>query len=211
MGYPTSSDLLTFLQSGGLFANPVTTEQGQIDLTDAINGAVQAWEDGVRWYPFLKDASDVTRYYDAPEQRILQLGAGLQSLTSLTISGSTYTSGTDFWLKPNDAPFKSQPYTFIEFRTTFMYPRQKQTIVVVGKFGRVTTIPADVKNAILAYASALIIPRLTPVLVPGGLVSIDVHNSVKETYNDNPLGNTKTQYTKEFENCVKRWRRQVLA
>ena len=156
MAYPTNTNLETLLTSLGIPA------PSGLDTSSIIAQAIFAWEQGTGYVPFI--STNATRYYDPPGftdsfynnvkggTRLLKLDCGLLTLTSLTIGGVTKTAGTDFQLMPYNNPAMSKPYEWIKFAAPVY--GQAKSVVVVGDWGRVSTVVAGdaVFQAVLTIA-----------------------------------------------------------
>jgi len=167
MAYPTATELKNLLLGAGLITDPNATPDSYFDYSGAVDAAVADWENRCGYVPFVKDSSDVTRYFDPPQGRRLLLGAGLMTLTSVTSNGAALTENTDFWLLPANGAAESLPYDEIEFSARQAgLPR---SIVIVGKWGRVTSVPADVKRGVLCKAASLLAGEILLGASQGGL------------------------------------------
>lgn len=178
--YPTQLELEDYIRSLGVI-NPRTVDEALalMRLGQKADAIRPDWESRTAYTPFLKDVSDVTRYYDppGPEQdgarrgggRSLQLNAGLVTLTSLTVgytptaAGQVLTNGADFDLTDAgggyNAAAEDRPYECVEFRyRQFGAPR---SIKIVGKWGYSAAIPGDAWDAMLKYGAYLSFEELT--------------------------------------------------
>ena len=182
--YPTFADVRVFLDTLGV---PVPDALAG-ELGEFAADAAAEWESQTGWLPYLAahDAADATvpstRLFDPPGPRagqgfasgyrggrLLDLGAGLLSLTGLNVSGTAYSPGLDFWLRPNNAPAQGEPYTEVEFLSpAFGLP---QSIAVTGIWGRTLSLEDDVWSRIREYAAALCAPALQGGL-SGGVVQV---------------------------------------
>lgn len=160
--YPTEVNLQSYIEAMGLTAPPSAR------LSAALAQAVRQWESATGWAPFLKDSVDRTVYFDPPRVGsfgcILSLDRGLLSLTSVKVGveadrtgGTTVTQGVDFLMLPADGGTDEKPWTDIQFLTNLPY-FLPQSVQVVGKFGYATACPSDASEAILAYATAKLMP-----------------------------------------------------
>lgn len=155
-GYPTDDDVKLLVAGSG-----VTLPAGFV-FAGYADAATQEFQQLTGFVPFLKDSSDVERVYGPPGRRasnVLELGAGLLSLTSLRVevtsdqpSGRPLTQNRDFWLKPDNAAVEGRPYTWIKFlRPVFGLP---SSIVVAGRWGFGATVPDDAWEAIRRLAAS---------------------------------------------------------
>lgn len=208
MPYPVSADLTTFLTDSGLTAPSATT------LAQAVNAAVEAWEQSTGYIPFISTGSDTTRYYDPNGTDYIDLRAGVVAVTSVTTGLSpTDTTGTvlavneDFWLTPTDATERERPHTGIRFRT-----RQRgdaRSVKVIGKFGYCLTgaFPADAFLAILKKAAAIVLPIINNAST--GAAQKVKQRDVEYTYGDgsaNGLSASINTYDSAFRMAVARYR-----
>ncbi len=173
--YPTGDDLTTYLTSLGIVATDAAMTALNLDVKAAA--ASSAWETQTRWKPFL--SAPGTRYFDAPGlaggtnwgawmggRRRLFLEGGLLSVTSVTINltlvnttGLDRTLNYDYWLRPQTAPYESEPYTFVEFRAPVY--GEPNSVKIVGSWGYATAVPDDAWQAILQYGALLTYPELS--------------------------------------------------
>jgi len=142
------------------------------DLSSVIQGAIDAtvrdFEDQTGWNPFLAAAADSTRYFDAPGPysngylgrtgggNKLELDGGLLSVTSLTVDGVTKMEGDDFQLR---SPGGGWPNTKVLFLNGRVYS-EPNGIVITGKWGFSTEIPANVWEAVRDKAAATMLGPL---------------------------------------------------
>jgi hypothetical protein len=175
MSYPTGTDLLEYMTDAGYaLTRPLS-------LSAKIKAAIAEWDRGTGYTPFVSDGSVTTRYYDPGGAnrggiglsaigggRFLDLEAGLISLTSLTVTGSVYTHGVQFYLEDVNAPAKGRPYEMIRFVVPVWGNRQ--CIAVTGVFGFCLKLPDDAWEAILQRGMALCAPQLS-LKKTGGVVS----------------------------------------
>jgi len=199
-----------FLLAAQLITDVTVTPDSLLDYSGAADSAASAWENAVRWFPFLEDGSDVARTYDPPEERLLKLGAGLMTCTSVTVGGTTYTLNQNYWLRPTNALIKGQVYTEIEFFRTLYLPNIRNTIIVTGKWGRTATVPADVKQALLCKAAALLMPQVLAKISGGGVSEARLEGAITEKYSISDLENMRPAWDKAYNQCVSRWMRKVI-
>ena len=182
--YPTDADLLELIQSTGVI-DTSGTNFGRMRLQDKIDSAIGDWEQRTGWEPFLADGVDVTRLYDPPGPNVTRQGgilnlrgggkklfldAGLVALTSLNVAGIAYELGTMFWLRPDNAPARRKPFTWIEFLVpVFGSP---QSVSITGRWGFWTAIRQQVFEAVLQHAAELCVPQIA-LNVSNGLYKVD--------------------------------------
>lgn len=211
MAYPTATELKTFLLSAGLISDPTVPPDSYIDYQGAVDSAVLEWEQYSGWKPFLIDTNDVTRYFDPPNSRALRFGAGLSSLTSVTVNGTVLTVGTDFFLKEENAPTEGLPYTWLEFRyRQYGSPNMRydlpKSVVIIGKWGRVATITADIKTAVLNGAAALVMNQCA-LRESGGGLSEWREGDVMQKYSAAESIRFEEAYRTKFMNTSRRYYR----
>ena len=96
----------------------------------------------------------------------------LRDLTSLTVDDVALTEDEDFHLYPLNASELDMPYEWIELiqpetrllnvnsrlssAPPYIFDKGQRTIVVVGKFGFSTTVPDDIKLAVLKIVGGVI-------------------------------------------------------
>lgn len=157
--WPTATQVYGQLVGGNYWPEDETQqEQNFVAATAAINSAVSEFERRTGWDPFLATSSTTeVRTFDAPyHDGYLDLEGGLLTLTSVTVSGTAQVLDTNVFLRPSNAVRRGMPYTQLQFpylgHTLYGLPNR---IAVTGKWGRVTTLPADVWFAVLRYAQVL--------------------------------------------------------
>lgn len=166
MSWPTASDVVATCQANGL----------QVEESVAavwLNAAIAAFESMTGWHPFLADASPGSLTFDAPglvPGFVLDMKTGFATVDSVSLNGSTL-SADDYILHPVGSGYA----THIQF---LRHPGfSLQSIEVVGRRGRVTSVPPDVYQAVLmqavAYGSSLA-PALAASRIKQGQVEIEV-------------------------------------
>ena len=152
--YPNAADLSTLLKEVGI--DTVSSQR----LDTIMRQAVSQFEAQTGYCPFL--GASATRVFDPPGgngnyigsprggHRILTLDTGLISLSSLTVGGTTYHVGTDFWLRPNN-----RTANWIEFSQPIY--GAPQCISITGTWGYSTSVPDDAWLAILRMAGLICI------------------------------------------------------
>ena len=131
-----------------------------------------AFEQAMGYVPFLQDSVASNRYYDPPGTkpnnrsasgaafgggRILNLNAALASasaIVSVTASGKTMVLGTDYFLKPQNAPSNKRPYNRIDFVGPIW--GVANSIVVNAQWGVQQTISEDVWQGLLRIGASII-------------------------------------------------------
>jgi hypothetical protein len=160
--YPTKAEVDAYLAT-----LPNLTVPAAFDTDPTIRAAIAEWERLTEYRPFLSGTA-ASRTFDPPGPkttrptrgggRTLRLGAGLVSLSSLTVgveggsAGTALTLDTDFWLWPANAAALSRPYTAIEFACVQW--GQPRSIVINGVWGYGATIPDDAWKAVRDLAAA---------------------------------------------------------
>lgn len=206
MAYPTVAELKTFLLSAGLITDPTIPPDSYLDYQGAIDTAVEDWERYCGWKPFLIDNADVTRYFDPPNGNILRFGAGLLSLTSLTVNGDALTENTDFFLKDENATVQGMPYTYLKFLYRQLgYPSgaYSRSVVIVGKWGRVSTVPASVKDAVMVRAASGLLAQIGLRNSQGGLSEVRLEGGITEKYSAANITQLGGLWDTQFEKTVR--------
>jgi hypothetical protein len=148
----------------------------EFDVEPFVGAATAEWERRTHYSPFLNSGDDPSaRLFDPPGpltsrpirggSRLLRLGCGLLSLTSLKVgmdnpaSATTLVSGTDFYLWPQEASYNSKPFTAVEFfAVQWGYPR---SIEVTGDWGYCSdSIPYDAWLGHRDLAAGMTLERL---------------------------------------------------
>ena len=152
--WPTPQNLADELVEAG-FTKPSTSR-----LTSALALAVEAFQDATGWYPFAAqedaEAAESTLTWPADSAvSVIELGGGVLSSTTptLTISGDALTAGTDFELRPVDAPRKSQPYTYLKLRGRVLSGNSELKLTGIWGYCDATSVPELARAAVLAYAA----------------------------------------------------------
>ena len=159
--FPVDADISAFVTTAGVELPAGFSFAG-------YGASVQEeWQRRTGREPFLKDATDVTRYYDPPRMSnkdrrysSLELDNGLLSCTSVAIGvhvvdnpdGTLLTLNEDYRLMPLNAPVTSKPYEWIEF--FFRVRGLPGSIKVIGQWGYCTSIPEDAWQGMLALGGA---------------------------------------------------------
>lgn len=203
MSWCSAEELLVFLQAGGLVVGSETS----LDLEGVLGASQEAFERDTLWFPFLKQDTDVTRYFDPPEGRLLELQAGLLELTSVTLAGRGLVQNTDLFLMPQNAGLRGLPTTYIEFSRSPCGGRR--SIAITGRWGRVNTLPAEVKQAILAKGASLLVPQLQASFSQG--LSSWREGDVEQLSGSEPFTSLSRGWEKSYNECVRRYRRLVMA
>lgn len=151
-GYPTADDLQTYLEGHGMTLSAALEAQ----LERAISGARQDLENATGRV-FL--AVEGTRTFDPPVNAsgVLDLGEDLVSLTSLSLSGSALTEGSDFRLERLNGAARGLPYGMVCFNQRWCRPLAASlwnAVEIGGLWGYSETVPADVWEAILARGAS---------------------------------------------------------
>ena len=160
--YPADSDIESFIAGCG-----ITVPSG-FDFVGSAQAAIDEFEDRTGRKPFLIDSNDVVLTYDAPGKtaqsrtfwpisgggRILNLGLGILSVTSITVNGVTKTANVDYRLRPYNAGANEEPYSMIEFTVPIWGPAG--AVVITCKRGFATTLTEDVWKGVRALAGAIL-------------------------------------------------------
>lgn len=143
-GYPDGAAFIAYLQEIGIYSELSNPDTG---AARRIAAAILDWENDCQWFPFLSSGLVEPRTMVAGVW--VDFRGGLLELSSVTASGVALVEGTDFVLtEPDRRP--GFPATGMELRRCHV----NTPLVVSGKWGRVTSIPEDVEEAILKRAAA---------------------------------------------------------
>jgi hypothetical protein len=153
--YATLEQLKATLEiAGETFAD----DDLQLALSAASRGIDQACDR--RFYP--DDDAAQERFYSPESERFMKIDDlfELTSLESGTGDGSfpdTWTENQDFVLEPLNAPFNSEPWSWIEVPTTATLKLPADTprsVKLTGRFGW-PEVPAQIQEATVVLASKL--------------------------------------------------------
>lgn len=178
--YPTAGDLVNFLKAAG-FQDAAGDGFAALDPAGKVQAAIDAWEEAADWLPFLSPGVVQTRTFDPPGPPArrggfsslrgggtrLFLGAGLLTPPVVTVAGVQYEAGFQYLMRPDNAPLKGKPYTWIEFLVAVQ--GRAGDIAVSGVWGYSLSVPAQAWTAILAQSTALCAPQLA-LLVSRGVI-----------------------------------------
>lgn len=144
--YPSGTDLENFLAGCGF-----TIGAALAPLLDDAAAAGRAEVESQCSRKFVAVAG--TREFDPPTnpQGYLDLRTDLATLTSLTVAGTAYALGTDFYLDEQNAADAGQPYRAVVFERRWYAPlpfAQRRSVVIVGNWGY-GSVPTDVWTAML--------------------------------------------------------------
>lgn len=207
MAWYSADDLEVYLQASGLFSIPTASPSTLLDLAGAVTASQEAFERDTLWFPFLKQNTDVTRYYDVVEGRLLDLQAGLLELTSVTLAGQALVEDSDFFLMPQNSDLRGLAFTYIEF--SHCPNGGRKSIAITGRWGRVSTLPDEVKQAVLAKAASLVAPQLHA-LASQGLMRWR-EGDVEQSSGTEPFDSLVRNWERTFAECVRRYRRLAMA
>lgn len=164
--YPTATDIEVLMKSVGAWptnstAQAFASEQASICAV----GAAAEWERRTGWHPFLKGDDDEVRTFEQTTPRgVLDLGAGLLELTSITVGTETYTEGEQFRLLGLNNSLNQYPFTTVHFKCPinafYTRPIWDRQITITGKWGFASVIPADAWMAMLRYAGVNVLSQL---------------------------------------------------
>lgn len=212
MPYPTASDFRAFLAHAGIVAG------GDLNHQQAIDAAIDWWEDYTQWHPFLSGTAEASKRYDPPEGYFLDLGrsngpGGYVSISAVAYSvigasgaGSPMTEWTDYYLH-----YHRNRTTIIGLDFQNRQSGDRRTIKVTGIEGFCSTLPDDVFQAILRHAAAESQPQLaiwvtaTDSQTPG--LQSWREGDVQETYGDNPMSAQGLLWRKQADMTANRYRR----
>ena len=154
MSYPTFLDLKAFLRARGLACSDLT----DADYKAAIASAIAEWEHCTGWIPFLATSSEdeETRVLDGPEGRFIFPEFGIISLSNVTIGDSELVADESYFLQHR---IPNGPYTSIELDG--YATGHRRSVSLTGVFGYTSTIPLDVKSAIMSKAAESLYYHIT--------------------------------------------------
>jgi hypothetical protein len=207
MSWVAGGELEAFLQGAGLISAPRVSPETLLDLEGALASAQEAFEARVNWRPFLQGGADSTRFFDAPKSRLLDLQGGLLSVASVTVSGVAQVVNSDYFLMPENASLRGLPSTYLEFSRLLVGGRR--AVAVTGRWGRVSTLPEDARQAVLAKASVFLAPQLQGYRSQG--LSRWQEGDVEQWSGAEPFGAIVRGWEAAFEMAVRRYRRAVVA
>lgn len=204
MPYPNGSDLAQFLLEAGVISAIPDPLPDSYELF--VGAAITAFEMDSGWQPFLANdggsGGNETRTFDLESCR-LYLPAGLISLEGLSMRGTELVENENFWLEDHRA---APPYTWIEFAAV----RPGRRIVeITGVWGYTTTLPDDVRLAILSFAAANLATSLSG---PGGELTKVKQDDVQYDFaaaSGSGLGQIAS-WQKDYKSVVSRYRRVTL-
>jgi hypothetical protein len=207
MSWLTADDLEAFLQAGGLLEVPLSRTETLLDLAGAVSAAQERFEQEVRWFPFLKQNTDVTRYFDPNETCILDLQGGLMTLTSVSLAGVVQVENTDFFCMPKNAGARGVPITSLEFVS--VPSGRRGSIAVAGRWGCVAALPDSVKQAVLGKAAVLLIPQIHAAYSRGLLRWRE--GDVEQSSGAEPFASLVQGWERGYAEAVRHYRRLVVA
>lgn len=153
--WPSGPDVKQWLLSIG--GTDKSVEPLECFLQDAAEAA-QTHIERACGQTFITATSDTTRYYDPPSNGRSLFVEEMSSVTTVqyqptNATAETLTANTDYILMPVNYSVLGEPITYIRF-LTFAWqspipPALRRSILVTGKFGRGSTLPADVWMAAL--------------------------------------------------------------
>lgn len=173
--WPTSEEVLAILGTTGLNFQALTPAL----VDNAVAAAVTHLESKSGYRPFLSDGLQTTRDFILTDN-ILTLDGGLLEPTSLIVGTIEYSMVNDlglyFHLRPDNAPARNLPFTYIVFVgywfTAGLYG--PMDVQVTGAWGFGKTIPDEVWNAVLMSAAArllsLLAVRQLATMAGGGMI-----------------------------------------
>jgi hypothetical protein len=192
--------------------DPIEQRQAEMQAEMNIQGAIAEFNRRTGWHPFVNSSgAPQTRTFTATDSNgVLELGAGLLSLTSVSMGGQSYVQDIQFWLEPANASYEGEPFTSVLFNGrygTSMYATPNR-ISITGVWGRYREWPADAWNEILRKAA---IQTLAVINQEQDVASWS-EDGFSESYDIVGVITPKdlfTSSTKPFDECVSRYRRVV--
>ncbi|OFX13605.1 MAG: hypothetical protein A2W00_04460 [Candidatus Eisenbacteria bacterium RBG_16_71_46] len=228
---PTSDDLKQYIESLGVI-NPTKFDDAValMRLDVKAPAAWSDWEKRTGWKPFLKDAADVTRWFDPPGPnregvsrgggRLLRLEAGLLTLTSLTThlsvsepDGTALTVNEHFWLTDAggdyNADAEGRPWEIVQFSSNQYGP--PRSIRIIGRWGRAETIPDDAWEAVRQYGAYLAYQELSLNISRGLFSHRDLNTEIRYGGGGTaPLSLEAQRWRDDYEMAALRYERVSL-
>ena len=230
--YPTDADLEAFLSNLSLPVPPGLDLEAKIAAAIADWETATGWRPYLAARDADGNPLATTRLFDPPGSsgagrsspgrgaRCLYLRAGLLSLTSLAVgvvpdptgnytdgigtAGTLLTQNLNFYLRPQDAGYRGEGFTEVEFLSPIR--GVPQSVAVTGVWGRTLTLPGDVREAILQMAAMQCVPEMQMAL-SNGLVKIDDVQFV--TGDSSPLFVIAEQWKASSRSLIQRKKRMV--
>lgn len=195
--YPTGNDVAALLSDAGL------TYSGLDANSAALAGRERVESETGR--VFLAVAG--TRVFDPPTgwNGVLDLGADLLSLTSISYDGTAFAAGTDYRL------VGSAPHSLIRFARRWSAPLPfslMDSVSIVGVWGYGTSLPEEVWQAMRAAAVLSLLPAIERGLT-GGLIEW-ADEDTREKYGDDPLGTLAAGWQSSVDGVLSRYRRVAV-
>lgn len=212
--WPTWEDVRNKLMSASFWptdTNKQALAQEQAEI--AVASVVAEFERRTGWMPFLADAVAGTWYFDNTDAYgELAFDGGFVTISSLTINGTLQTLNTNYTTEPRNAVNLGQPITRINmvhggFRTG--YPTTPNNIVVVGRRGYTTTLPADVWQAVQEMA-ALVALTSVENLQSIASISMDGFSKAFDVVGVITQKDLLTSWGKKFDVKVQQYMRVVV-
>lgn len=174
-----------YLIAAGLLKNPVGSNDpaGFYDLAGTLAAAQSEFERRVGWCPFLADGTATPHTMDAEMFPALDLvaasGTGAFGITGINVAGSDFIYGlqedgtqANVFGYPQNANACGRPVTTLRFYPGYYFGAGswagKQRVTVTAQWGRVLTLPADVKIAVMQYGAGLLLPSIMLARTQGG-------------------------------------------
>jgi len=210
-----------YLVAHGVLKNPVGENDpaGFLPLQDILEASQSEFERRVGWSPFLCESAASPRLFDAELFPCLDLLGGAWNLVSVTVSGTPITLGTNVYGYPQNANLRGFPVTTLQFISRWGFPSSswvgKQRIEVTAQWGRVLTLPSDVKMAILQYSAGAMVPILTYARTGGAQKLKEGDEEIDfggiGGFGGGGAGSFSSIMTGAFDHAVMRWKRVGLA
>lgn len=207
MAWPTSTDLLNFLKASRLVATTPTVWQALLDLDTALASAIEQFETGTHYLPFLADTVATARKFTPEGLCLLDLDGGAIEVTAVALDGTALILDTDFFLMPANALVQGKPYTSIEFDEPLFGKRN--SLVVTAKWGFAAVLPAKAKTTVLAGAATILSPQIASGMA-AGLIRFTQGDETKE-WGSQPLGGITMGWQSQFETGITFYKRTRMA
>lgn len=203
MPYPVAADLASYLSAHGVGASDLARVDGLFE--SALESAVAAWEGATGYSPFLvaEDDAETTRAIPAHSNPI-ELGAGLLTFSALEQDG---TALADPYREYRNSRIPERPIHAFGW-AAYGYPYHPYTdVTITGLWGACTTLPADVRQAILSIAASSLRPAISGSSFTGGQVTKEKVGEVETTYAAPVSGASGSAIPPELSTIVARYRR----
>lgn len=232
---PQGSDVLAILTGTGITLPSTLDTDGAAaaawsDFNRRVNWRPVLAERETRYFDPPRFGPIAGRWTSNNGGRTLELGAGLLDLpddglligyvantlnqlgTALTPTGGSpgvvLTRGLHYFLKPDAAPQKGLPWTYVEFSTRVTGISQS-IVIRNGLWGYCRELPPDVWFAIARYGAEMLVPEVS-LKLSGGRGSVDItdeKSSVKRTFGG--MGGAQKSWSDQYMMMCRRLKRPI--